>query len=168
MNLRGSQNENDVGRRFFQGFQQRVKSRYRQHVNLVDDINPVLGRGRREVGFLNQSADAVYSVVTGCVNLHHIQNRSLFQASADLAFPAGIPVLRIQTIDRSGQNFGTGGLARSAGTGEQISVGNSAPHELVFQGYGDLGLAHHVGKELGAIFPIQHFIQGRSPPEQKQ
>ena len=161
VDFRGGQDEYHMGRRFFQSLQQSVEGGNGEHVHLVDDVHPVLGGGGGEVGLLNQGADAVHAVVAGGVDLHHIQNGALFQSPADFAFPAGVPVLGVEAVHRPGQDFGAGGLACAPGPGEQVSVGNAAPHQLVFQGDGDLGLAYHVREELGPVFSVEHLIHAK-------
>ena len=41
-------------------------------------------------------------------------NGAAFNYAANLAFPARVAIPRIQAVDRLCQNFGTGGLSRSA------------------------------------------------------
>ena len=87
---------------------------------------------------------------------------------ADLALAAGVAVLGVQAVDRPGQDLGAGGLARPPRAGEQVGVGNAPPHHLVLQGEGHLGLAHHVGKELGPVFPVEHLVHGAASPSLKK
>ncbi|MPN08895.1 hypothetical protein SDC9_156183 [bioreactor metagenome] len=63
MNLGGRQNKDNMLRRFFEYFEQRVKGAGGKHVNLVDDIDAVLGNRRRENRLIPQITDIIHTVV---------------------------------------------------------------------------------------------------------
>ena len=83
-------------------------------MHLIDDIYAVFRRSRREVGFFNERADAVYAVVARGVQLYNVQNRAVIQSSAHVALATWIAVLGIQAIDRLRQNFCAGRFSRAA------------------------------------------------------
>ena len=74
----------EVLRAFLRG----IERRNGEHVHLIDDIYAVFRRSRREVGFFNERADAVYAVVTRGVQLYNVQNRAVIQSSAHVALAA--------------------------------------------------------------------------------
>ena len=67
--LRGGQNEDQVGRGLLQDLQQGVEGGGRQHVDLVDDVHPVAHRRRGVDGLVPQGPDVVHAVVGGGVQL---------------------------------------------------------------------------------------------------
>ena len=101
-------------------------------MHLINDIYAVFRRSRREVGFFNERADAVYAVVARGVQLYNVQNRAVIQSSAHVALAAWIAVLGIQAIDRLRQNFCAGRFSRAARAGEQICVRDAPGHQFVF------------------------------------
>ena len=124
--LGGCQNKNDMFRRFLHDLEQRIEGADAEHVSLVDDVHPVFGDRRSEVCFLAQLTDVVYTVVAGSVDFGDIQHRTVVDSFADVADAAGIAVVLIGAVDRLGDNFGAGGFAGAAGTGEQIRMSDPA------------------------------------------
>ena len=162
--LRGGQNEHQVGGRFLQNFQQSVESRRGQHMNLVHDIDPLFHIGRGIDSLVPQGAHLIHAVVGGGIQFQHIQKAAAFQPNAAGALAAGIAVDRVFAVDGLGQNFGTGGLASAAGAGEQVGMRGAPLRHLLFQGLGDMFLPDHVGEHLGSPFAVQRLIHGTHPP----
>ena len=148
LDLGGGQNKDDMGRRLFQRFQQSVERRCRQHVHLIDDINLIFTGTWRVRRLVAQVADVIHAVVGCRIHLHHIEDAAVVDAPADLALTAGVTALRMQAVDRLGKNFGTGGLARAAHAGKQVSVTHAVCSDLVFQRGNDGTLTNHVLKTL--------------------
>ena len=113
MHFGGGQDKDHVLRRFLQRFQQGVERADRKHVDFIDNVYPVFCGGGRKIRFFTQGADILYTVVAGGVDLHYIHHGAVVETAADFAFSARVAVLRIQAVDRLGQNFGAGGFAGS-------------------------------------------------------
>ena len=158
MHLGGGQDKHDMGRRLLQRLEQGVEGPSGQHVYLVDDIHPVFGHRRGEVDLLAQIPDVVHPVVGRGVDFHHIHDGAAVDALADVALVAGVAIHGMEAVDRLGHNLGAGGLARPAGPGEQIRVGQTAGLQFVFEGRRDVVLPIHVGERLGPPFAVQHLI----------
>ena len=150
----GSQNKDDMFGRFLQDFQQRIHCAWRKHVALIEDVNPVFCYRGHEVGFLAELPDVIHPVVARRVDLRHVEDRAVVDPAADLTFIAGVPVRRVQAVDRLGDDLGTGGLPGPAGTGEQVGVGKLPGRNLIFQGQGDMVLANHPVEIPRAPFPV--------------
>ena len=60
MFFRGRQDEDRMGRRFFQGFQESIKSLGGQHMDLVDDIYTVFPYLGRYPDLIGQVPDVVH------------------------------------------------------------------------------------------------------------
>src|SRR5699024_4807810 len=124
--LRGGQNEDQVGRRLLQDLQQGVEGGGGQHVDLVDDVHPVAHRRRGVDGLVPQGPDVVHAVVGGGVQLQNVQQAPAVDALAGRALAAGVPVCRVLAVHRLGQDLGAGGLARAAGAGKEVGVAQTA------------------------------------------
>ena len=162
--LRGGQDEHQVLRRLLNGFQQGVEGLGGQHVDLVDDVDPLFQHRGGVYRLAEQLPDVVHPAVAGGVQLRHVQQGAAVDAPAGLALVAGGPVLRVQAVDGLGQNPGAGGFAGAPGAGEQIGVGRAALGHLPLEGAGDVVLAHHLGKGFGPPFPIQCLIHEPALP----
>ena len=127
-------------------------------MHLVNDVHPTLHLRRGINGIIPQVPYIVHTVVGGGVNLQHVHTASCINAPAGSTDIAGIAVLGIQAIHRLGQNFGTAGLSRTPGAGEQVGMAQPSRLKLGFQGMGDARLPHHLVKGLGPVFPVQGLI----------
>ena len=63
LRLRGGQDEKHMGRRFFQGFQERIEGFLRQHVHFVDDVDLLAAGGGERADGLLQRADLLDAAV---------------------------------------------------------------------------------------------------------
>ena len=72
MLLRRSQDKDSMTGRFFQRFQERIESRCRKHVHLVDDIYLILTNLRRDAYLLHQLANVIYRVVGSSIEFVNI------------------------------------------------------------------------------------------------
>ena len=131
VDLGGGQNEQDVGRGFLHDFQKRVEGAGAEHVDLVDDVHPVLADGGGVPRFVPQVPDIVDAVVAGGVHFDNVQDGAVLDALADAALQTGVAVHGVEAVHCLGQNLGAGGLSRAPGAGEQVSVGHAAGADLV-------------------------------------
>ena len=158
--LRGGQNEHQVGRGLLQNFQQGVEGGGGEHVHLVHDVYPLFHVGRGVNGLVPQSADLIHAVVGGGVQLQNVQKAAVFNAETAGTLTAGVAVYRVLAVHRLGQNFGAGSLAGAPGAGKEIGVGGAALRHLLFQRLGDVLLSDNVGEHLGPPFAVQRLIHG--------
>ena len=91
-------------------------------MHFVYDIHAVLYGGRRIISLLAEISDIVNTVILRGVYFDDVQNRAVVYTAAGGTFSARIAVHGIFTVNRFCENFGTGGFARSARTGEKIGV----------------------------------------------
>ena len=152
--LRGRQDKQQMLRRLLDDLQQRIKGTDGQHMDLVDDINPLFDLGGRIDRVVPQGAHIVHTVIGGGVDLQHIHAGAGVDAFAGGAAITGVSVHGMLTVDRLGKNFCTGGLARASGTGEQIGVAQAVVDKLVFQRLGHSKLTDHIVKGLGPVFSV--------------
>lgn len=68
----GSQYENSMSWRFFECFQECIKRRRRQHVNLVDDVDAVLPYLWRYPDLIGQIPDIVNRIVRSGIEFMNV------------------------------------------------------------------------------------------------
>ena len=162
-------------RGLFQRLEQRIESRCREHVNLVDDVDFVLTRGWRKLGRIAQLTDLVHAVVRSTVDLQYVQGAPL----GDFLHPrVGLVKLNAGStgaIERLGKDARQGGLACATRTTEEIAMCDPPKTNGIGQGGGHMFLPHHVCKTLGTVFSgddlVTHglkTIEVRSPSIGKQ
>jgi hypothetical protein len=129
-----------VGRRLFQGLEQRVEGLAGQHVDFVDDVDLVLRAARSHVDFVPQFADFINPTVTGGVYFDDIQVRTV--------------IIVWQVVDGMRQNPGYRGFADAAGTCKQVGMANTALFERLLESFGDMFLAYDFVKRPRTILSI--------------
>ena len=132
-------------------------------MHLVDDVHLIGADAGRISRLIPQVADVVHAVVGGGVDLHHVQDGTVVDAPAHLALAAGVAALVVGAVDCLGENLGAGGLAGTAGAGEQIGMAHTVGCDLVLQRGHDVLLTHHVLKAAGPPFAVQCPVHAGTP-----
>lgn len=110
-------------RRFFQGFQEGVESRRRQHVHLVDDIHLVFANLWRDTYLFNQGTDVFDRVVGSGIQLMDIIRTLFVECLARFTFIARLSFRRgMQAVDGLGKDTCAGGFSYPSRTAEQVGV----------------------------------------------
>ncbi len=146
MRLGGGQHKDGMWRRFFEGFEQRVKGRVGQHVDFVDDINLVAALVRGEGDLVAEAANLIDAAVGGGVDLNQVQGATFVDAHANGALVAGLTVLGIEAVHGLGKDARGARFARSARPGEQVGVANAPRAQRVEQRLGYVFLTDQLGK----------------------
>ena len=158
-------------RRLLERLEQRVERRRREHVDLVDDIDLVLAAHRGKVdGVDDLLAHVVHAGAGSGIELVDIGVVALGDELALLAGAVGHATARtlgarslgIAAEQRLAQDTRHGGLARTARTAEQVSVGQAPLGDGVLERRDDMLLAHHGVEGERAILSVQRF-HGCSP-----
>ena len=132
MHVGCGKNENNMGRRLFDGFQQSVEGACRKHVDLVDDIDLILDVNRRVYDFIPELTHILNAVVGGGVHFDNI-GTATGDFLAAFALKTRVAVNGMLAVDRHGENFRAGGFARASCAGEQVRVGKLSRLKLVLQ-----------------------------------
>ena len=153
-----------VLRRLLDDLEQRVEALAGDHVGLVDDVDLVARRRRREEGPLPQVACVVDTAVAGGVDLDDVQAAAALagEVLTGLAVAArrrGRPLLAVQA---AGQDAGAGGLAAAARPAEQVGVVDALVGQRLLERLGDVALADDVGERLGAVAAVERLGHGRT------
>ena len=150
--LRGGQDENRVGRRFFKCLQEGVEGRLRQHVDLINDIHGIPPDLRRYLHLVHQGLDVIHAVVGRRVKFMNTERAPFLERAAGVALPARIHVrTRIGTVDGLGEDSRRRRLAHAPRAAEQICVRKLAP------AYGVLQSARYIvltDKRFEAVRPV--------------
>jgi len=138
------QDELGIRRRLFQGLQESVESRCRQHVNLVDDVHLILSDLWWDAHLVDQAADVLDRVVRRGVQLVNVERSVVVEGAARLTFVAGLHVLGgIQAVDGLGHDAGAGGFAYASRPAKQESLRQGVVADGVLQRVGDGALTHN-------------------------
>ena len=143
MLLCSRKNEYRVCRRFLQSLEERVESRLREHVHLIDDIHAVSSHLRRYAHLLHQRLDVLHTVVRSGVKLVDAVRTALCKRKAGLALSARLHVRRrVGAVDHLCEDPGSGGLAHSARSAEKICVRELAAKNRILQRLSDVILTY--------------------------
>ena len=148
------ENEHQVLGRLLEYLEQRVEGRDAEHVDLVDDVDPLFDAGGGEDGLVAQGADVVHAVVGGGVYLHNVEHRAVVDAAAGGALTAGVAVYGVLAVHGLGEYLGAAGLARAARAYKEVGMRKAAGGDLGLQRLCDLLLTADLVKGAGAVFAI--------------
>jgi hypothetical protein len=151
MGFGGSKNEDDVGWRFLQSFQEGIESLVRQHVNFIDDVNLEFILGGKIPDILAKLSDLIDSPVRGSVNFYHIHRNSRANFLAERAVITRVGGWPFLAIEGFGQNPGHRSFSHSPRAGKKISVGYPL-------------LGNGVLQRLRNGFLPDDFLKGLRPP----
>ena len=152
--LRRRQDKYHIFRRFLQRLKKRVKSPYRQHMNLINNIYLIPPFCRAVRYFLPDLADIIHAVVRRRVDLDHIHRSSRRHRTAHGTLAARTSVLWMLAIHRLGKYLRHASLTRSAGPAEQIRMPDAPRLDLVLQCLYNGVLPFHIFERIRPELPI--------------
>ncbi len=133
VNFRRREDERRVRRRLFQGLEERVERRHREHVHLVDDVDLAPQLRGLVADTVTELADVVDAVVGRAVDLEVVDRGAGGDGLARRADAARRRRRALLTAERLGQHAGRGGLADAACAAEQKGVVDALLGERVRQ-----------------------------------
>lgn|GEM_PF-5549039 len=99
------EDEFDVSWWLFEGLEESIKCSLGEHVDLVDDIDFVLGLRRLELGSFDDIADIINSRIGRRINLDDIKQFPLIKGTTVVTHPTWIPILgQSETIHSLGKD----------------------------------------------------------------
>ena len=159
LRLRGGHHEDDVRRRLFEGFEQRIEGRVGDLVRFVEDVNLVLITRRRVAGGVAQFANLVDAAIGGRINLDHVHGVALANLHTRIASSARLRRRPLRApnlgaaVQRHGHDARDGRLADASVARKDVAMGDAVLGERIEQGPCDVILPGHVGKALRTVFP---------------
>ncbi|CAM4311878.1 hypothetical protein MYSE111917_21350 [Mycobacterium senriense] len=153
----GRKDEDEVFGGLLDDLQQRVETRRRHHVRLVDDEHAVARLGGGVERAVAQLAGVVHTAVAGGVELDHVDaaRRVGCQGLARVADPARGGRRALSAVQRAGQDARRGGLSAAPGPGEQVGVVDPPRFQGNGQRFGDVLLPHYFGEGCRAVFAVE-------------
>src|SRR5262249_26395911 len=135
------------------GFQQRVETLARDHVGLVDDIDPEAALDRQIANVVRELADRVDPTVRGAVYLGDVHGPRVADLLAVRALVARFRrgPGRALTVQGLGEQAGSRRFADAADAREQECVGDTSADDGVPQGLGYVLLADQIAELLRPI-----------------
>ena len=114
MNFGSCQNEYDMFGRFFKRFEQGIERLGCEHMNLVNDVNPVFALCGLELNLVNNLTDIINFSVGCGLHFDNGEDTAVGNSLAEFTFTAGISVYGMKAIDCLRKNFCTGSFARTS------------------------------------------------------
>ena len=142
----GGEDELDVRRRLFKGFEQGVEGGLTEHVGFVDDVDLEAAAGGAELGVGDEIADVVDAGVAGGVDLDDVDVIAPADGEAGGTFAAGLGGWLVGglAVEAFGEDAGGGGFSGAAGSAEEKGVSEPAGGDGAGEGLSDLGLADEI------------------------
>ena len=161
-----AQDEDHMGRWFFQGLEEGVGSMLRQHVGFVDDIDLIPALHRGQVYLVPDVSHLINAPVAGGIHLDEVHESPFLDGNAAGAAAAGPALLGAGAVHRLCQDAGGAGFSRPPGAAEQIGVAHPAMDYSVGQGGGHVLLANHLVESLGTPLTVEDLAaHGASDPK---
>ncbi len=158
LRIGGREQELDVGRRLFEGLEQRIERVRREHVYFVDQVDLVASAARRVLHVVQQFA-RVLDLGAACgVHLDQIDEAPLVDLPADRTLPAGCGTDARLAVQALGDDPRDRRLADAAGTGEQIGMVQALIVQRVDQGLEHMRLADHFAERARTPFTCKNLI----------
>ncbi len=126
LRIRRREDEEASRRGLLEGLQQRVERRRREHVDFVDDEDPVAAGRRGVADRLDDLAHVVDAGAARGVDLLDVGRAALGDLDAGRADAAGRVRRALLAVQAAGDEAGEGRLADAARAGEQDRVGDAA------------------------------------------
>jgi hypothetical protein len=156
MDFGGSQDKNDMGRRFFKSLEQGVRGFLSQHMNLIYNIDLVTSLVGSIIDPLTEVSDFIDTPIAGSINLNHIQSPAFGYCLAHGASIARFTLAIGETIHRLGQNASGTGLTCASWTVEKIGVRHTTTTESITQCLRYWLLPHYLSQGLGTPLTIKN------------
>ncbi|CRN03237.1 hypothetical protein [Pseudomonas sp. 34 E 7] len=161
----GGQDEFDVGRRLFQGFQQRVEGMAGQHVHFVDQVDLEAATARCVLHVVEQFTGVFDLGAARGVDLDQVDETPFVDLAAYRTGAARCRGDTGFTIQAFGDDARNGGLAHAAGTGEQVGVVQPLAVQGIDQSLEHMGLADHFAERARTPFTCKNLITHRKPSQ---
>ena len=151
--LRGREDEDGVCRGLFQGLEEGVECRLREHVHLIDDIHRIASHLRRNLHLVHQALDVVHAVVGRRIQFVDAVGAPLGEGAAGVALPAGLEIgPGVGAVDGLGEDARGTGFAYSSGAAEQIGMCELAPQDGILEDPRDVVLSDQGLERVGTVF----------------
>ena len=111
-----------MGRRFFQGFQQRIERMRREHVHLIDQVHLVAAPGRCVLHVVEQLAGVFHLGTAGRIHFDQVHEAAVGNLLTGRAYAARTCTDTLLAVQAAGENTGNGGFPHPARSGEQVGM----------------------------------------------
>ena len=150
--LGGGEDEDRMGGGLFEGFQEGVEGRRREHVDLVDDEHGVASHLGDDAHLLDERADVLHGVVRRGVEFVDVERTPLVERAARFALVARFGAVGRETVDGLGEDPRAGGFPDAAGPAEEIGVSQLSALDGILERGGDMFLPDDRTEGRGAVF----------------
>ena len=158
LRIGGRQDELDVGRRLFEGFEQRIERVTGEHVHFVDQVDLEAPTARRVLHVIEQLTGVFDLGAAGGVDLDQVNKPAFVDFAAHRAFAARGRGDTCFTVQAFGDDPRNGGLAHATGTGKQVGVMQALTVQGIDQSLEHMGLADHFAERARTPFTCKNLI----------
>ena len=134
--------------RFFECFEQGIKSLSREHVYFVNNINLALALRSRIPHLFAQLPDLINPAIRSPVNLQHIHAVALANGNTRSTFPTRFSRWPMLAVECHSKQSRCRGLPRSSRPGKQVRLRHALQPNGVLQCGGHMALCNHCFKCL--------------------
>ncbi|MNE46443.1 hypothetical protein D3C80_1407830 [compost metagenome] len=124
---------------------------------LIYDVHFVLSYLRGKAHLFGKGTDIIYRVVRSGIELKYVERAVFIKCQTGIAGATGFCFCSGSlTVDRLGQDTGTGRLPYSARTAEEVCMCQMLGFDRIFQCGRDMRLPYYRFKGLGAVFTCRN------------
>ena len=153
MDLGRREDEFDVCRWFFEGFEEGIEGSFGEHMHLVDDVDLVSRLGRLELGSLNDVADIVDSRIGCGIDFDDVEEFPLIKGTTVITHSTWIPIRSEgETIHSLGEDSRHTRFPRPSRSMEQIRPNGAIKFEGILQHLSHKDLSEQRMKISRAVF----------------
>ena len=147
------QDEDGVGRWLFEGLEEGIEGRCREHMHLVNDIDLVATKGGRHLHLLGELTDVLDRVVGRSIQLEDVEGALLFEGTTALAHATRFPLSReVLAVDGTCQDTRRCRLPHPTWPTEEVGVGELPREDSGAECGSHSFLTDDTTEGIGAIF----------------
>ncbi len=152
MNFGGREDKHDMTRGFLECLQQRIERRIGEHVDFIDDVDPVPASEVGKIYIISNLSNIINAGVGGPVNFNDVDRVTLSNIHAIDTGIAGSAGRATLTIKGLGQNTGNRCFSDAPGSGKEKGMRDPFGGNGIHQSLHHMTLSDHVIERGGAVF----------------
>ena len=168
LRVSGRQDELDVRRRLFEGFQQRIEGMAGKHVHFVDQVDLEAPTAWRVLHVVEQLAGVFDLGAARGVDLDQVDEAAFVDLTAHRALAARAGSDTCLTVQAFGNDPRNRGLTHPARTGKQVRVVQPLAVQGIDQSLEHMGLADHFAERARTPFTCKNLITHRKPSQRRK
>ena len=129
------------------------------HVNLIDNIDFIFARLRRNTHLFDQCPNIIHRIIRGGIQFVDIERTLFIKRTARFAFIASLAFgIKIRTVDGFGKNSGTSRFTHATRSAKQVGMSQLTSQDSILQGGSKRPLSHYRFESRRAILQCRNNI----------